>query len=399
MCSSYEIKIGHSTPGITNIYVSPSEKTGSPIGFSDSTSNELDFTNQESHSSGSYYVGVQGPAITIEKYTKDFKETYYKNNNITIKLKIINSYKQNRLENAYLYEEIPDGFEFICANPSNIIDPNKPNSIIWYCGDKIRSSKTYEYTIRTNKSGRHNFGSTMLEATVVDKNGRKNDVIVNSNRPISVLICNNPPKFLDLNPEPPINVRRELNGYLIGHKHKYITVSLTDPDNDTINCELLSSSGCKPITPINSSTDTNIMNGVTYYNYTWDISCLNIGTHFLTLDAFDGDDHNKAVNIELNTFIIPPKIASAFYTFMIIVIAGVIVRHSFIYSSLSLLKDKLTRKERLDKNKKETNPDCGSSCPSPPDNDESEKQRKNKNYDDDPNYTSNPEQSGESIES
>ena len=345
-CSSYDITYRTSAdPGYKIISISPSDldikySTSKDSGYVYATPEGRDYTNElstESHSTGSYYVGAQGPAISIEKYTKDFRDIYNKNDNITIKIKIINSNKQNRLKNVYIFEEIPDGFEFVEANPVNITIPNKPNTIIWDCGDGIKSSKTYEFTLKTNVNGKHNFGSTMLEATVVDKNGRKNEVVVNSNRLISIVISNNPPKFSDLNPEPPINIRRTL----IGNKPvdiKYINVSLTDPDNDTINCELLSSSGCKPI--IATTSSSNKINGTIYFNYSWDISGFDRGTHVLTLDAFDGDEHKLSQDIKLNIYNIPSGITASLIAILIIVIAGLIVKHNFIFS---YIKRKLER--------------------------------------------------------
>ncbi len=340
LCNSYGIIYKTSSdPGYKFVSVSPSEldiKYFSSKDFGDvyKIHEETDTNDEvpiESHSTGSYYVGSQGPAITIEKYTNNFKDIYRKNENITIKIKIINSNKQNRLEDVHIFEEIPEGFEFIEANPVNITNRKRPNTIMWDCGSEIRSSRTYEFTLRTNKSGKHNFGSTMLEATVVDKNGRKNEVIVNSNRLINIIILNEPPKFSDLNPDPPINIRRTL----IGNKPagvKNINVRLTDPDNDTITCELLSSSGCKPLNATNITS--NKVKGIIYYTYSWDISGFESGTHILTLDAFDGYEHKLSQDIKLNVYKIPPDIKTSFGGILIIVIAGLIIKHYLIFSNI-----------------------------------------------------------------
>lgn len=318
--SPFNVDVRYTTPSNSGrLYIAPTNHD---------TTGKLSI---DSYSTGSYYVGAQGPTITIDKFTKDFGEVYNKNNNITIKIKIINNNKENRLENVYIYEDIPDKFECIDANPEFTTKSNKSNTIIWALSDTIRRSNTLEYTIRTNKSGKHNLGNTMLEATVVDKNGRKNDIILVDNNRINILIQNTPPKFSTIDPEPPLSINR---GFF-NDKHvneKYINVSLTDIDNDTISCELLLAGGCKSVKPIFS--DSNTINGILYYNYAWDLAGFNDGTHILALDAFDGDDHTMSHDIELNIYKITPEIKTALLTILVIVIAGLVVRHSSKYSSI-----------------------------------------------------------------
>lgn len=101
-CSTYDVIYRTSADPVTrSISVSPSDldivySTSKDSGYVYTTSTEPDYTNkisQESHSTGSYYVGSQGPAITIEKYTNGFKNNYKKNDIITVKIRIINNNK------------------------------------------------------------------------------------------------------------------------------------------------------------------------------------------------------------------------------------------------------------------------------------------------------------------
>lgn len=341
LCHSHDIiyrtskdsdyKIISISPSDLDIEYSTSKDLGYTYKTTDMRIDKTTVSETESHSSSSYYVGSQGPAIIIEKYTQDFKNEYEKNEDITMAIKIVNSNKQNRLENLRINEVIPKGFEFVRATPVNQTNLKKPNTMVWDLESGITSSETLEFTLKTNESGKHNFGSTMLETTVVDKNGRKNDVIIVSDRLINIIVLNNPPKFLDLIPEPPINIRRSL----IGNKPlgvKYLNVTLMDTDNDPINCELVSSSGCKPINPMNIS-NTEI-NNTTYYNYSFDISTFESGSHILKLDASDGDDHKLSQDIKLNVYRIPPELSTTLIAILIIVIAGLIVKHYFVFSNI-----------------------------------------------------------------
>ena len=279
-----------------------------------------------SQSKMTYYA--EGPFIDIEKYTLEFKNVYNKNENITIRVKILNCNQKNRLENVYISEEIPQDFELVSVNQNGckiIKNTNSPNIMQWVCEDVIISSKCYEYVIRTNKSGNHIFSNPTVKTTVIDNNGRKNQLILSSGDPISLTIKNTPPEFYNMSPEPPINIRD-----FFGDKYITVEATLRDPDYDSINCKLRSN-GYNLRAPTNTSQwickDPN--NKYRYCTYIWDISDLDRRSHILTLEATDGDEKTISRDIELNVYRIPPNwisnLAAIIATIVAIVVGSVIV--------------------------------------------------------------------------
>ena len=123
-----------------------------PIIMPDKSDTSEPVTSSSSYSKGSYYLGPYGPAITVEKNIKTKTETYYKNDDITIRLRILNCNQRNRLESVHISEEIPSAFEMIKAKPDKYIErnaDNDPKTIEWRFDKGISSKEYIEYTIRT----------------------------------------------------------------------------------------------------------------------------------------------------------------------------------------------------------------------------------------------------------
>ncbi|HRW82715.1 MAG TPA: hypothetical protein P5049_04580 [Methanothrix sp.] len=182
------------------------------------------------HSSGTYTVSPQGQ-IRIDKYFKGFAENYDKNENIIIQLRVINGERRNRLENIDIIEEIPEGFELVDAHPDpDYLTPNE----IWWHPDYIGKRKYFNYTVRTNKSGKYVFSGTILGATVKDPNGRTFEILQSYNNDIFVNIINKKPEVkLNITPQ---NISK---GWDLNDKSEFIIpLIVTDEDKDVINVHL-----------------------------------------------------------------------------------------------------------------------------------------------------------------
>ncbi|MDF0592059.1 hypothetical protein P0O24_00455 [Methanotrichaceae archaeon M04Ac] len=220
--------------GPTVITPIPILKPG-PMLVSDSTispANLQDITiASSSRSKGSYYIGPLGPPITIDKNTKGLREKYYKNDNITIRLRILNCDLKNTIEYVNLQEEIPNQFELVKKDSDTYEDdseknPNRdPKTIRWVFNDGIYSSINLEYTVRTNKSGQFIFNSPLLRANIKDNNGRSHEISQSNNDNLYIAIHNREPSFERLEYPEAIKLGKDAT----------INVVVKDFDSDPIN--------------------------------------------------------------------------------------------------------------------------------------------------------------------
>ena len=182
----------------------PSLKPG-PMLVSEATTSPANLQDinvvSPSRSKGSYHIGPLGPPITIDKNTKGLREKYYKNDNITIRLRILNCDLKNTIENVHLWEEIPCQFELVKKDKDDYVDesikdPNKdPKTIRWDLKDGIYSSNNLEYTVRTNKSGQYIFNSPLLRAKIKDGSCRSHEILQSNNDYLYITIHNREPIF------------------------------------------------------------------------------------------------------------------------------------------------------------------------------------------------------------
>lgn len=252
------------------------------------------------HSRGSYYIGPQGQVV-IEKYTKRLKEIYDKDENITIRLKIVNCNRRNRLEDVYIREEIPEEFELVSAIPNNYreIPPYEsgdkviPRMIEWRCDDNIGSTRIFDYTVRTNQSGKHLFSSTLLGATVRDYNGRTYEILQTSDNDLFVTIENSHPKIEWITTEERSTCYK--NGENIN-----IKVYVTDRNLEPITCEIYSDKHKYVSTDYTPEIVEMLKKPCYSFNFTLNDSNYEVGSNMLNIKASDGETESTAeLNIEI----------------------------------------------------------------------------------------------------
>ncbi len=245
-------------------------------------------------STKSFYINSQGSAITIEKNIKGLTEKYYKNENITIGLKVLNSNPRNRLEDIYIIEEIPDEFELINVKPDNYIELNKsgnPRIIKWGFKNNITKIKNLEYTVSTNKSGKYIFGSTILDAEITDKNGKKYEILQSSENSNVITIYNREPRLVKVD---------GLSSFTQCKSNKDIIINLSifDPDYDLINAYIYKNDG-------NLAAKSN-KNSTYNFNENLELNCTlislllntskykeDLAIHRFTIEVTDGEDSDS----------------------------------------------------------------------------------------------------------
>jgi tetratricopeptide (TPR) repeat protein len=232
--------------------------------------------------------------IIINKYTKNLKTEYDKRENITIRIRIINCDKRNRIEKAYLQEEIPEGFIVVSpvvnsgTNP-RIITEEGIQSLLWFFDEGLPYRKHVEYTLQGTKMGLHNLVSTVVSTSVLDNIGVTHN-IVSVSEDLTLNIKNDPPGDIDYYQENPIYVR---------HKNKLsINASFRDRENDTINCNLFFNNTLKSIKPYKSFQDNRT--GKTFF--TWDLSNYTDDDQIFYLTANDGESYKTFGPFELKTY-------------------------------------------------------------------------------------------------
>jgi hypothetical protein len=152
-----------------------------------------------SFSSSRIPIDAQVPII-ISKYTKDVKTEYDKRENITIMIRILNCDKRNKIEKADLLEEITEGFIVISpavnnsTNPKIFYDNDGIQYLLWNFDEGLPYTKHVEYTLQGTKTGFHNFVSTIVSTSVLDRYGVTHN-IVSVSEDLAINIKNTPPKL------------------------------------------------------------------------------------------------------------------------------------------------------------------------------------------------------------
>jgi hypothetical protein len=239
--------------------------------------------------------------IIVSKHTKNSKAEYNKKENITIKIRILNCDKRNKIEIACLKEEIPEGFRVI----SPVV--NSDNGPKYYTKDGIHllewnfdrvipnfNRAIYdlcyiEYTIQGDIGGIHNLASTIFSASVLDRKGEIHE-IVSTSEDLTLTIKDTPPELFKYPQENPIYVRH--------NKPISVTAGFIDAENDTINCKIIFNNTQTEIEPSSSSPE----NSTTLF--TWDLSRFTNHDRVFYLKASDKELSKYFGPFELKTYMI-----------------------------------------------------------------------------------------------
>jgi len=244
-----------------------------------------------SSSSRSTPIPGQIPII-INKYTKNLKSEYDKGENLTIRIRILNVDRQNKIQNGYLQEEIPEGFRVISpvvndnTNPK-IICIDGIQLLLWNFDKGLPDLKYIEYTLQGNKMGLHNLVSSLLFTNVLDHIGVTHN-IMSLSEDLTINIKNNPPELIDYYQENPIYVHLKNN--------LLIKASFSDLENDTINCNLHFNDTLKSIKPYKSLQNS----GKTVF--TWDLTNYTDKDQIFYLASNDGESSKTFGPFELKTY-------------------------------------------------------------------------------------------------
>jgi hypothetical protein len=257
--------------------------------------------------------------IIISKYTKNLKTEYGKKENITIRIRILNCDKRNKIEKAYLLEEIAEGLSVISPVVSNSSNPKIFNDdgiqyLLWNFDEGLPNIKHVEYTLQGTKTGLHNFVSTVVSTSVLDRYGVTHDIISVS-EDLTINIKNNPPKLISYyflfnneSKENPIYVQkknrlRQILDDMLHHRDRNLSIQaiFSDKENDTINCYLVFNDSKASIKPSNGP----LVNGKILFK--WDLSNYTTNNQNFNLVADDGESNEQIGPFEIKTFWVTDK--------------------------------------------------------------------------------------------
>lgn len=263
-------------------YEKPPSNIYKEIGDSGPTFDQNYISNNlfDSHSGKILSTGDQ-VSILINKHIAGIQSEYDKKKNITIRLRIINCNRKNKIEKMIVEEELLDGLEIV--NPNNLGDPtlkfnlinNKNNFKIarWTFDKQIPDIKYVEYVLISNKGGLQNLVGAMAIAEIRDHNGIEHEITATSND-LTIKINNKPPKLVNYSLDNPMLLK-------IG-SNLFVNASFTDPENDVIRASLLLE---------NISIGESNINLDSYGNtqFSWDLSNYTKEDQTFFLQAIDNE--------------------------------------------------------------------------------------------------------------
>lgn len=277
-------------------------------------------SSSESHSRGEYNLGMQEPAITIEKYIDGIIDQCNKNDNITIKLRFINCGQTNSIKSLMIIEEIPKGFKFISAYPKDEANVSN-NKIIWNCGDIYGKNYNYiqylNYTLNAIESGKHIIPSTIVDAWIIDNRYAKEyHTLKSSSNDLFITVLNQPPE-IKLDPEPPIHECSWWNWLIHRPNITKFDITAIDPDDSNDSCEIFPSSNI-----LSNRIDESLENGNS--QFMWNLTLRNDKKSTYTLRV-KGEKGITERNIIIDPYTLPDGVIPNFISGILGILGTIIV--------------------------------------------------------------------------